>query len=122
MPAQNFAFTKEHRLLKPADFKAVFDAPIKKIHSEHCIVFVRVNSHQIPRMGLAITKKKLKQAVMRNQLKRVTREVFRLSQHEIGAVDLVLIVKISFTKEAELYDEISQLFHKIKTLYPKNKS
>lgn len=114
-----FCFTKDSRLLKPADFKAVFDTPIKKIHGDHCMVFVKKNQQDAPRLGLAITKKKVKQAVLRNKIKRVTKEVFRLNQHELTGVDLVLIVKISLTKDCEIYDEVVKIFEKIKTHYPK---
>lgn len=114
-----FCFTKNSRLLKPADFKAVFDAPIKKIHGDRCIVFVKKNQQDAPRLGLAITKKKVKQAVLRNKIKRVTREVFRLNQHELAGVDLVLIVKIGLTKDFEIYDEVAKMFEKIKVHYSK---
>ncbi|MFA9486850.1 MULTISPECIES: ribonuclease P protein component [unclassified Moraxella] len=119
MTIELFSFTKNHRLLQPTEFKLVFDAPIKKIHSKHCIVFIKPNQKNTPRLGLAITKKKVKQAVLRNKIKRCTREVFRLHQHCIGDIDLVLIVKISLTKEVDIYAEIAEIFEKIKSLYPK---
>lgn len=115
-----FCFDKSKRLLKPAEFKAVFDAPIKKIHSEHCLIFVKNNDKNTPRLGLAITKKKLKHAVMRNHLKRVTKEVFRLNQNELACVDLVLIVKKSYTKDFDIFTEITQLFETVKTKYSRS--
>lgn len=118
MTTKPYSFTKNHRLLQAAEFKAVFDAPIKKIHSKHCIVFVKPNQRNTPRLGLAITKKKVKQAVLRNKIKRCTKEVFRLNQHHIDNVDLVLIVKISLTKEVDIFAEVTEIFEKIKTLYP----
>ncbi|MCP3897080.1 ribonuclease P protein component [Moraxella sp.] len=120
MNTQNFHFTKDQRLLTPTDFKHVFDSPMKKIHGDHCIVFVKHNDKNTPRLGLAITKKKLKQAVMRNKVKRVTREIFRLNQHEIADVDLVLIVKIGFTKDFDIMSDIVKIFEKIKHHYPKS--
>lgn len=118
MTTKPYSFTKNHRLLQAAEFKVVFDAPIKKIHSKHCIVFVKPNQRNTPRLGLAITKKKVKQAVLRNKIKRCTKEVFRLNQHHIDNVDLVLIVKISLTKEVDIFAEVTEIFEKIKTLYP----
>lgn len=110
-------FCKQQRLLKPAEFKRVFDNPIKKIHSQHLIAFVQTGEHQ-PRLGLAITKKKLKLAVMRNQLKRLTREHFRLNAHKLGAVDVVLIVKMGYAKGADLNTELDEIFAKLTMLYP----
>ena len=113
-------FTKNHRLLTPCDFKRVFDAPAKKIHSEHLLLFVRAGQtkQMCPRLGLAITKKKLKQAVMRNRLKRLTREYFRLHCSGMEAVDVVLIVKKKYTKDADLHGELTQIFKKLIADYP----
>lgn len=119
MNVQQFCFGKHQRLLNSADFKTVFDSPIKKIHSDHCIAFVKYNDKDVPRLGLAITKKKLKQAVMRNKVKRAAKEVFRLNQHEITNIDLVLIVKIGFTKDFDIMTDIIKIFEKIKHHYPR---
>lgn len=110
-------FCKQQRLLKPAEFQRVFDNPIKKIHSQHLLAFVQTGQHR-PRLGLAITKKKLKLAVMRNQLKRLTREHFRLNAHKLGAVDVVLIVKVGYAKGTDLHAELEEIFAKLITLYP----
>lgn len=90
---QAFYFDKSKRLLAPSDFKAVFDNPIKKIHSTHFLLFVANTQQNHARLGLAITKKKLKKAVDRNLVKRHTREIFRLNQHNLPPLDCVLIVK-----------------------------
>lgn len=113
-------FTKHHRLLVPYDFKRVLDAPAKKIHSEHLLMFVQVGQPQQThaRLGLAITKKKLKQAVMRNRLKRLTREYFRLNHAKIGVVDMVLIVKKKYAKDTDLHGELAQIFKKLIANYP----
>lgn len=115
------AFTKAHRLLTPHDFQRVFDKPIKKIHTEHLLLFVQTTPNpasNIPRLGLAITKKKLKKAVMRNHLKRLTREYFRLNTPKLGAIDVVLIVKKTYTKDTDLHSELREMFDKLVTLYP----
>ena len=93
MTDPTFSFTKTKRLLAPCEFKAVFDNPLKKIHSTHFLLFVANTEQPHARLGLAITKKKLKKAVDRNLVKRHTREIFRLNQHDLPPVDCVLIVK-----------------------------
>lgn len=89
----NLPFDKTKRLLNPAEFKVVFDTPVKKIHSTHFLLFVANTGQTHARLGLAITKKKLKKAVDRNLVKRHTRELFRLNQHNLPPLDCVLIVK-----------------------------
>lgn len=112
------SFGKNQRLLKPDEFKRVFDEPIKKIHSEHLLLFVQTGQLPHARLGLAITKKKLKLAVMRNRLKRLSREYFRQHANQMGAVDVVLIVKKNYTKDTDLHPELGQIFDKLTTLYP----
>lgn len=106
-------FSKNSRLLTPQDYKAVFNTPVKKVHSEHFIVFVAQGSGDQARLGLAITKKKIKQAVERNRIKRTTREVFRQRQCQLGSLDMVLIVKNSFIKNYDFRNEIINIFEKI---------
>ncbi|MEJ6070317.1 ribonuclease P protein component, partial [Psychrobacter sp. 16-Bac2893] len=61
----NARFIKEQRLLTPAAFREVFDAPERKLHQSHLMAFVRTNTHEQPRVGMAITKRKVPTAVAR---------------------------------------------------------
>lgn len=106
-------FKKQHRLLNPSDFKAVFDAPIKKIHTVHLMAFVAKSSSCQPRLGLAITKKKLKRAVARNRIKRLTRETFRHHRSQLSNIDVVVIVKASYDQKFDIGQEVDELFNKI---------
>ena len=56
------------------------------------------NALQRPRLGLVIGKKTAKLAVSRNYMRRVLREFFRLNQHKICHVDLVIRVQTKFSK------------------------
>lgn len=53
----------------------------------------RMNTLGHPRLGLTIAKKNVKRAHERNRLKRLTRESFRLRQHELPSMDFVLIAR-----------------------------
>ena len=114
------SFTKAERLLHPNEFKRVFDNPIKKIHSEHLLLFIQTGAPEQTqaRLGLAITKKKVKLAVMRNRLKRLSREIFRHTAPTLGSVDVVLIVKKSYAKKTDLNDELTHIFEKLAILFP----
>lgn len=113
---QNFG--KEKRLLHHLQFANVFDSPTKKIHSEHLLLFVKHTGHDGARLGLTITKKKLKNATDRNRLKRLTRERFRKAWTDLAGVDVVLIVKRRFAKEMDIGAELDELFVKLLNLYP----
>lgn len=117
MTTNTTTFSKDKRLLTSSEFKNVFDNPVKKIHSEHLLLFVQTGQTHA-RLGLAITKKKLKLAVERNRLKRLTREYFRQNASQLGAIDIVLIVKKSYPKQTDLHDEIHGIFQKLITYFP----
>lgn len=118
----DFGFDKSKRLLNADAFKSVFDCPIKKIHSTHFLLFVAKSSQNKPRLGLAITKKKIKKACDRNRIKRYSREHFRLYQHYLPFVDCVLIVKKTPKKDYDnkhLSQEIKELFVVLSQFQPK---
>lgn len=113
MKSHNAYFGKDKRLLNSKEFKRVFDTPIKKIHSKNLLLFVSQNEKNHARLGLAITKKKLKNATDRNRLKRLTREVFRHHQSQIAPLDVVLIVKTTFDKKIDILGELQDIFDKL---------
>ncbi|MEN1634569.1 ribonuclease P protein component, partial [Pseudomonas aeruginosa] len=44
-------------------------------------------------IGLTVAKKNVRRAHERNRIKRLTRESFRLRQHELPAMDFVVVAK-----------------------------
>jgi ribonuclease P protein component len=70
-------FSRQSRLLKPAEFKLVFNKPIRS--GDDCFrILARPNELQRHRLGMAVSKKAIAKAVGRNRIKRVIRENFRL--------------------------------------------
>ncbi|MDN5801961.1 MAG: ribonuclease P protein component [Psychrobacter sp.] len=108
-------FTKEQRLLTPNAFREVFDAPERKLHQSHLMAFVRTNTHDQPRVGMAITKRKVPTAVARNLIKRQIREQFRIKSSILENKDIVFIVKKSIKEldNKELKNQINNIFKKI---------
>ncbi len=88
-----YRFPPTSRLLKPAEFKAIFDSAIFKVGDQQFLLLARPNELGRPRLGLVIAKKKVKLSVGRNRIKRQSRETFRLQQHQLPAVDLLLIAR-----------------------------
>lgn len=68
---------KQAKLLKATDYSRVFDNPIRS-SDRYFTVLARPNELHHSRLGLAFTKKRVKLAVARNRLKRISRESFRL--------------------------------------------
>lgn len=110
-----YHFTKEQRLLTPAAFREVFEAPERKLHQSHLMAFVRSNTLQQPRVGMAITKRKVPTAVSRNLVKRLIRESFRNKAINLENKDIVFIVKKSIKgiENKELLKEINNIMKKI---------
>jgi len=86
-------FSRQSRLLKPAQFKTVFQQPIRS--SDGCFrILARANGLQQHRLGMAVSKKACAKAVGRNRIKRVVRENFRtrmLGQSPHKSLDVVIL-------------------------------
>ncbi len=80
------------RLREPAEFKRVFANP-ERSTDQYFTVLAIVNELDHPRLGLAIAKKNIKRAVDRNKIKRSARESFRLQQHDIINIDIVVMAR-----------------------------
>jgi ribonuclease P protein component len=79
------------------------------------MAFVRSNTLEQPRVGMAITKRKVPTAVSRNLVKRLIRENFRKQADNLENKDIVFIVKKSIKglENKELIKEINNIFKKI---------
>ena len=108
-------FTKADRILKRYDFKALSQEG-KKIRNKYFIVLYSTNRFKSSRIGVTVTKK-VGNAPVRNRIKRLIREYFRLNRHRIkGFCDINIIpkreaVKLSsnqfFSSMQNIFDEIS---------------
>ncbi|WP_448212445.1 ribonuclease P protein component [Colwellia sp. MEBiC06753] len=87
-----YEFNRESRLLTPGHFQQVFSKS-SRYGSSHFTILVSNNSLNKPRLGFAVAKKRVKLAVQRNRIKRITRESFRLHQHDLPNIDIVVMVK-----------------------------
>jgi len=72
---------------------------------------LRVDSTDGARLGMAISKRNAKTAVLRNRIKRVLRDRFRHLRSQLPALDLVVQLRgpISMAQTPGLADEFTQL-------------
>ncbi|HCE1907984.1 TPA: ribonuclease P protein component [Vibrio parahaemolyticus] len=105
-----YAFNRELRLLTPEHYQNVFQQA-HRAGSPHFTIIARNNKLSHPRLGLAVPKKQIKTAVGRNRFKRLARESFRNSQHQLPNKDFVVIAKKSAQDLSN--DEIFKLFDKL---------
>jgi ribonuclease P protein component len=83
-------FLKAEHLRRPDDFQRVYDRR-RSVSDEWLIVYACENGLGHCRLGLSVSRK-VGGAVQRNRLRRLYREAFRLTKHELpSGLDLVLI-------------------------------
>jgi ribonuclease P protein component len=92
LESPNLRFARGQRLLKPGEFKRVFDRACRSA-DKHLTVLAAVNLLPHGRLGLAISKKNVKLAVQRNRIKRLVRESFRHHQDIVSGYDVVVMVR-----------------------------
>jgi ribonuclease P protein component len=87
---KSFAFPKRFHLRRPVDFRLVYERK-QSASDGWLIVYARENGLPHLRVGLSVSRK-VGPAVHRNRLRRLYREAFRLTRHEMPVgLDLVLI-------------------------------
>ena len=85
------SFPRSARLLRPAEFKRVFDNTGLRGSSQHLLLLATPNEQDQARIGFVLAKKQIKRAVDRNRIKRLIRESFRHHQNDIDALDFVIL-------------------------------
>jgi ribonuclease P protein component len=84
-------FARRERLLQSQDYVSVFTDTQCKSSDAYWTVLAKPNHRQFPRLGLAITKKKIRNASDRNRLKRIVRESFRHHKEYVKGLDIVVL-------------------------------
>ncbi len=79
------------RLRSRADFSRTYRVGVRVRGGLILVVAARPEHPTGPRLGLSVGRRWHRSAVVRNRLKRLLREAFRLRQHDLPALDLVLI-------------------------------
>lgn len=84
-----FRFPKSHRLLTKREFATAFEAR-RSVRDNRFVAHYCPNGLPFGRLGLAVSRK-VGRAVVRNRVKRLVREAFRLNQDAFAGWDLVIV-------------------------------
>ncbi|WP_369600524.1 ribonuclease P protein component [Hahella sp. SMD15-11] len=113
---EHYDFPRQVRLLRPGDYRFVFDDPVVKVPLPELLLLARPNELGHPRIGIVISKKNARQAVQRNRFKRHVREYFRLNRHELPGLDIVCLARREIVNldNASLRVRLEKAFRKLK--------
>lgn len=92
VPGPGYGFPKSYRLTTPAEFRFVFEDAARSSDA-WLTVLARPNSGPHARLGLALSRKQIRNAVDRNRIKRLVRESFRLRHAQFGTLDYVVMAR-----------------------------
>ncbi|WP_105102589.1 ribonuclease P protein component [Microbulbifer pacificus] len=110
-PRSDFGFAKPLRLLNAAQYRAVFDSAPVRAAQPQFLILARPNELGHPRLGLVIAKKHVRNATDRNRIKRIARETFRLQQHQLFALDAVVLARAGAGELDK--DALAKIFNKL---------
>lgn len=120
----SFTFQPECRLLKAAEFKAVFDHAMYKVHQPGFMLLAIQRSAESSqsRIGIVVAKRKIKRAHERNRFKRLTRESFRLHQQQLSALDIVIMAKqgADHIQNPDMHQELQTAWRMLQNRVEKN--
>jgi ribonuclease P protein component len=90
-PMTDCRFPKGLRLLRASEFERVFAARNSAANTWF-VFYGAANDVGHPRLGITVSRR-IGGAVERNRWKRLLREAFRLSQHDLPALDYICVVR-----------------------------
>ena len=112
---------KAHRLKHWRDFRTVYRKG-KRFHGKHLVLIAHRNpqAEQLTQIGISISRKVSKKAVVRNKLKRRLRHIFQLSLADIKHQWQLIVIVRNNAARCEYEDflrELKQLLIEAEVLY-----
>ncbi|XPS82086.1 RnpA: ribonuclease P [Desulfosarcina variabilis str. Montpellier] len=109
-----FSFTKTERIRKSSEYR-ILSKYGTRYYSDYFIIISRKNQFSSSRLGITVSKK-VGKAVIRNRIKRIIREYFRLNRSMLPVhLDMNVIVRQPSAKleNAQLREKFGYLIKKV---------
>jgi ribonuclease P protein component len=112
---ERLTFPAARRVRRKWEFDQLY-ARGKRLGNHHFGITMTPNALGLARLGLAVASKPFGGSVPRNRIRRLIRESFRLRQHELPDVDLVVSARprAKDASAAELRASLDVLWDKVK--------
>jgi ribonuclease P protein component len=112
---ERLTFPAARRLRRKWEFDQLYGRG-KRLGNRHFGMTVHPNTLGLARLGLAVASKPFGGSVPRNRIRRLIRESFRLRQHELPCVDMVISARppARQASPAELRASLDGLWDKVK--------
>lgn len=115
MKDKAYSFHRRNRLLSSAEFQPLFNQPDYRVGGQHLLLLVSENQTDHGRIGLVVGKRRVKHAVQRNSIRRISRESFRLRKQELAGLDIIILVKATIERvdKPAFHAELTRLWDKL---------
>jgi len=112
---ERLTFPAARRVRRKWEFDQLY-ARGKRLGNNHFGITVQPNDLGLARLGLAVASKPFGGSVPRNRIRRLIRESFRLRQHDLPDVDLVVSARSAAkaASPAQLRASLEGLWDKVK--------
>jgi ribonuclease P protein component len=106
-------FRPHERLRNPEEFRRAFER--RRWASDPVLAVYGVeNDRDHPRLGISVSRKKVRAATVRNRLKRLVREAFRLSKKDLPpGIDLVVVPRAVTPSFTDVRRSLARLAHDV---------
>ena len=108
---KQFGFSKQERIRTTKDFKRVFNKKQKCISKYFNLYWANNDNTHLTRIGIVISKK-IGKAYVRNKIKRLIRETYRLNKRSIKkSCDIIFLCKPEIKQLNNYYLMKEQIFY-----------